>query len=244
MDHLIPVSNNIDRRILLNLPTNHKDREEPTPSPARSFACSLDSTTPPIMFSPEASIQSARSSLRNPRRRQRKDSDGPQQQRSRKRSKLNDDSFKDPAVAHMNGNGAALMNGHAVQSPENSVVLVDMPVREKKTAPKRAPKEDTGSYLVRIHAPMKRPWLLTRDITQTKNANYSVKKLPGFPSALLRPSSTPQSHAAQCAPANRTTQLRYMRPLSHLPALRSPSHTNAPSSGTTAPRTVPPRSSP
>ncbi|RAR11517.1 nuclear pore complex subunit nup133 [Stemphylium lycopersici] len=123
------------------------------------------------MFSPEASIQSARSSLRNPRRRQRKDSDGHQQPRSRKRSKLNDETFKDPTDAHMNGNGSALMNGHAVQSVENSVVLVDMPVREKKSAPKqRAPKEDTGSYL-------------------TKNANYSVKKLPGFPSALLRPST-------------------------------------------------------
>ncbi|KAI1510749.1 Non-repetitive/WGA-negative nucleoporin C-terminal [Pyrenophora tritici-repentis] len=170
MDHWIPVSNNINPRNLLNLPINHQGSEEPTPSPARSFACFLDSTIPPIMFSPEASIQSARSSLRNPRRRQRKDSDGPQQQRSRKRSKLNDDSFKDPAVPHMNGNGSALINGHAVQSPENSVVLVDMPVREKKTAPKRAPKEDTGSYL-------------------TKNANYSVKKLPGFPSALLRPST-------------------------------------------------------
>ncbi|XP_014554147.1 hypothetical protein COCVIDRAFT_105768 [Bipolaris victoriae FI3] len=123
------------------------------------------------MFSPEASIQSARSSLRNPRRRQRKDSDGPQQQRSRKRSKLNDEAFKDPAGAHMNGNGSVQINGHAVQSVENSVVLVDMPVREKKTAPKqRAPKEEAGSYL-------------------TKNANYSVKKLPGFPSALLRPST-------------------------------------------------------
>ena len=104
------------------------------------------------MFSPEASIQSARSSLRNPRRRQRKDSDGPQQQRSRKRSKLNDETFKDPTDAHMNGNGSALMNGHAVQSVENSVVLVDMPVREKKSAPKqRAPKEDTGSYLVSLN---------------------------------------------------------------------------------------------
>lgn len=105
------------------------------------------------MFSPEASIQSARSSLRNPRRRQRKDSDGPQQQRSRKRSKLNDEAFKDPAGAHMNGNGSVQINGHAVQSVENSVVLVDMPVREKKTAPKqRAPKEETGSYLVSLQS--------------------------------------------------------------------------------------------
>ncbi|USP76479.1 hypothetical protein yc1106_03753 [Curvularia clavata] len=100
------------------------------------------------MFSTEASIQSARSSLRNPRRRQRKDSDNPQQQRSRKRSKLSDETFKDPSGAHVNGNGSIQMNGHAVQSVENSVVLVDMPVREKKTTPKqRAPKEETGSYL-------------------------------------------------------------------------------------------------
>ena len=105
------------------------------------------------MFSTEASIQSARSSLRNPRRRQRKDSDNPQQQRSRKRSKLSDETFKDPNGAHINGNGSVQMNGHAVQSVENSVVLVDMPVREKRTAPKqRAPKEETGSYLVRLHS--------------------------------------------------------------------------------------------
>jgi nuclear pore complex protein Nup133 len=107
------------------------------------------------MFSPEATIQSARSSLRNPRRRQRKDSDGLPQQPRRKRNKLNDETFKDPANAHVNGNGngngSALMNGHAVQSVENSVVLVDMPVREKKTAPKRAPKDDHGIYLVGSH---------------------------------------------------------------------------------------------
>ncbi|KAI4714868.1 hypothetical protein J4E89_000551 [Alternaria sp. Ai002NY15] len=121
------------------------------------------------MFSPEASIASARSSLRNPRRRPRPESES---LRSRKRSKLNDATFKDPADAHINGNGSASTNGHAVQSVDHSVVVVDMPlsIREKKTAPKRAPKEDTGTYL-------------------TKNANYSVKKLPGFPSALLRPST-------------------------------------------------------
>ncbi|CAN9201063.1 unnamed protein product [Alternaria alternata] len=122
------------------------------------------------MFSPEASSLASIRSART-RRRQRNDSDGSQQQqRSRKRSKLNNETFKDPAGA--NGNGSALMNGHAVQSVGDSAVLVDMPlvVREKKTAPKRALKEDTGTYL-------------------TKNANYSVKKLPGFPSALLRPST-------------------------------------------------------
>ena len=104
------------------------------------------------MFSPEASSLASIRSART-RRRQRNDSDGSQQQqRSRKRSKLNNETFKDPAGA--NGNGSALMNGHAVQSVGDSAVLVDIPlvVREKKTAPKRALKEDTGTYLVRRYA--------------------------------------------------------------------------------------------
>jgi hypothetical protein len=37
---------------------------------------------------------------------------------------------------------------------------------------------------------------------QTKNVNYSVKKLPGFPSALLRPNSTAQPPMLTCALAN------------------------------------------
>lgn len=100
------------------------------------------------MFSPEASIQSARSSLRNPKRRPRKDSDGLQQQHRRKRSKLNDETLHAPSDVYLNGSASPLMNGHAVQSAENSLVVVDMPVREKKAAPKRALKEDNGLYLV------------------------------------------------------------------------------------------------
>jgi len=101
------------------------------------------------MFSPEASIQSARSSLRhnNPRRRQRT-SDSLQQPR-RKRSKLSNETFADKDEAHVNGNGSALMNGHADHgSAEKSLAVVDMPVREKKAPPKRATKEDTSLYLV------------------------------------------------------------------------------------------------
>ncbi|KAH7094703.1 Non-repetitive/WGA-negative nucleoporin C-terminal-domain-containing protein [Paraphoma chrysanthemicola] len=122
------------------------------------------------MFSPEASIQSARSSLRNTRRRQRT-SEGLSQQPRRKRSKLNDESFVAKDDVHVNGNGSALMNGHAGHSSvENSLVVVDMPVREKKAPQKRAPKEDNSLYL-------------------TRNANFNLKKLPGFPTALLRPST-------------------------------------------------------
>jgi nuclear pore complex protein Nup133 len=41
------------------------------------------------------------------------------------------------------------MNGHAgLSSVESSLVVVDMPVREKKAAPKRASKEDNSLYLV------------------------------------------------------------------------------------------------
>ena len=53
----------------------------------------------------------------------------------------------------MNGkeNGAVIMNGHAgYSSIENSLVVVDMPVREKKAPPKRTLKEDSTQYLVSI----------------------------------------------------------------------------------------------
>lgn len=107
------------------------------------------------MFSPEASIVGARSSLRNPRRRPR-NSDGAQQhqQPRRKRSKLGDETFVPVEDAHTNGNGSALMNGHAGNgSADSSLVMVEMPVREKKPPAKRAPKDETSQYLVSMSAP-------------------------------------------------------------------------------------------
>ena len=103
------------------------------------------------MFSPEASAHSARSSLRNPRRRQRKDSDGLQQQPRRKRSKLSKDSLHATNDAHLNGNGNGFVavNGHADHGVDGSLVVVDMPVREKQEPPKRVLKDDTSLYLVR-----------------------------------------------------------------------------------------------
>lgn len=98
------------------------------------------------MFSPEASVQGSRSSsLRNPRRRQRKDSDGPQQPR-RKRNKLTEETFLANGDAHVNGNGTATPNGHvhADEEPE-----LELPVREmKQLTVKRAVKEDASQYLV------------------------------------------------------------------------------------------------
>ena len=102
------------------------------------------------MFSPEASLQSARSSLRGNRRRQR-DSNGHDQPR-RKRSKLGEDGTSQiTAGSDSKTNGSAHVNGHAAgpESADSSLVLVDMPVREKKSAPKRVVKEDSTQYLVR-----------------------------------------------------------------------------------------------
>jgi nuclear pore complex protein Nup133 len=102
------------------------------------------------MFSPEASLQSARSSLRGNRRRQR-DSNGLDQPR-RKRSKLGEDGASQiTAGSDSKTNGSAHVNGYAAgpESADSSLVLVDMPVREKKSAPKRVVKEDSTQYLVR-----------------------------------------------------------------------------------------------
>ncbi|KAF2794749.1 hypothetical protein K505DRAFT_374439 [Melanomma pulvis-pyrius CBS 109.77] len=122
------------------------------------------------MFSPEASAQNARSSLRNnPRRRQRKDSDGLQQQPRRKRSKLSGDTFYSPADAHTNGNangnGAVTMNGHVSHVGFDD--SLDIPVREKTGHPKRGLQDNTPLYL-------------------TRNETFDVKRLPNFPTGLSR----------------------------------------------------------
>jgi nuclear pore complex protein Nup133 len=108
------------------------------------------------MFSPDSTLLSARGSQRNPRRRQRKDSDGLQQQPRRKRSKLGEDTFvsHSPKDGRVNGNGSVTMNGHVGHGDaDSSLVLVDMPVREKKGSAKRALKDDTTHYLVSSFRP-------------------------------------------------------------------------------------------
>lgn len=106
------------------------------------------------MFSSEAFVQSARSSLRNsnPRRRQRTSNGLQQQQPRRKRSKLSNETFAGNGEAHVNGNGTALTNGHAGHvgvGKSSALAVMDMPVREKKAPPKRASREDNTLYLVR-----------------------------------------------------------------------------------------------
>jgi nuclear pore complex protein Nup133 len=102
------------------------------------------------MFSTETSVQSARGSLRNTRRRQRDNSDSLQQRSQRKRSKISTDTYHSTTDAHVNGDARALMNGSVgYGDADGSLVLVDMPVREKKDPAKRALKDDTALYLVR-----------------------------------------------------------------------------------------------
>ncbi|KAF2490724.1 hypothetical protein BU16DRAFT_543033 [Lophium mytilinum] len=126
------------------------------------------------MFSPDSTINSLHGSVsRNPRRRQRKDSDSVRLQPHRKRNKLSEESFVSPSAVKVNGNGSAVMNGHASHADgETTFVSMDMPVREKKLTGKRAHKDD-GSILL------------------SKSANHSVKKLPGFPTRLSQNPAVP-----------------------------------------------------
>lgn len=144
------------------------------------------------MFSPEASVQSVRNAHRNPRRRPRNSTEPQPQQPRRKRNKLGDETFvsvEDESFDE-NGNGSLRLNGHAgYGSADSSLVLLDMPVREKKGAVKRMFKEDIALYLVgpasrRVYGT---PLTLS---SQNKCENYSVKRLPSFPSAIAGGSGT------------------------------------------------------
>lgn len=105
-------------------------------------------------------------SVRNPRRRQRNDSESARNQPRRKRSKLTDETFTaHDGEVEVNGDGeTAHMNGHTTQ-PRLSHDLV---VRSgKKVTLKRQPRGDGAQVL-------------------TANANYTVKSLPSTPRELRR----------------------------------------------------------
>jgi nuclear pore complex protein Nup133 len=104
------------------------------------------------MFSPDSTLNSLHGSVsRNPRRRQRKDSDSVRQQPHRKRSKLSGQTFVSPSAAKVNGNGS-LMNGYASHGDgETTFVSMDMPVREKKAPGTRAHRDDGSTFLVSIY---------------------------------------------------------------------------------------------
>ncbi|KAL0263244.1 hypothetical protein SLS55_002223 [Diplodia seriata] len=122
------------------------------------------------MFSPDASFHGVHGTVsRNPRRRQRHDSDSAKHQPDRKRSKISEPTLIDPENPAVNGNGSSPLNGHPVNGDEKrrSALRHEMPVREKKHSgtPARSVKGD-GS------------------ITLTKSPNYSFRQLPSLPEAL------------------------------------------------------------
>ena len=176
------------------------------------------------MFSPEASLQSARSSLRGTRRRQR-DSNGHDQPR-RKRSKIAEDgASQTTAGADLKANGTAAMNGHADHSAENSLVLVDMPVREKKAPPKRALKEDSAQYLVSVEPMLGGSQLIKIAMRRPKTEITASGSCPA--SLLLLP----------------TRRLLSQLPQSRRQDLRSRSRPIGPSCGITAAQRAPRKSS-
>ena len=153
------------------------------------------------MFSPDATLHSIHgTSSRNPRRRQRKDSESIRQQPKRKRSKISEDIFIPPPGAKVNGNGSALMNGHAGRGEgEGSSYTLDMPVREKKPSVKRSHKDDgsldlvctrytTDGYMTDMLLVLDKKRELHRQ--ETTRISNSFKQEPSgyvFASALLQP---------------------------------------------------------
>lgn len=106
------------------------------------------------MFSPDASFHGVHGPVsRNPRRRQRHDSDSAKNQPDRKRSKISETTLLDPESPAVNGNGSSTSNGHPVSGDEKrrSALRHEIPVREKKQsgAPARSVKGDGSLTLVR-----------------------------------------------------------------------------------------------
>lgn len=103
------------------------------------------------MFSPDATLQTLPGSVRNPRRRQRKDSDSFRQAPQRKRSKLSEESFLPPTNGKVKGNGSVGANGSTAHiNGVNASHSLEIPVREKKGSgvTKRAAKGDGSIVLV------------------------------------------------------------------------------------------------
>ena len=99
-----------------------------------------------------------RQSARNPRRRQRHDSDSLQHQPRRKRSKIATDTYEAPDATdkrpngntHNDTNGTILPNGHTDARGRSTTPIdsLDIPLRAKKSTQKRAIKGDGSTVLV------------------------------------------------------------------------------------------------
>ncbi|KAF4551734.1 Nucleoporin-like protein 1 [Elsinoe fawcettii] len=118
-----------------------------------------------------ADTQSARRvSTRNPRRRQRLDSDSVGHQPRRKRSKVTSETFDTPTLTNGSLSGDTLTNGDIETRSRKSATpadSLDIPLRSKKSTQKRAPRNDAG-------------------LVMTQNAHYSLRQLSSTPEAVRR----------------------------------------------------------
>ncbi|KAK8168148.1 Non-repetitive/WGA-negative nucleoporin C-terminal-domain-containing protein [Phyllosticta citrichinensis] len=136
------------------------------------------------MFSPEASFHGVHGSARNPRRRQRHDSDSAKNQPERKRSKISPTTFQDPSSTTKINRESVALNGHAVNGDEKrrSALRHEIPLREKKPSAPLARKIDGASIL-------------------TKSPNYTFKQLPSLPERLrLNPREAHRTFALTSSP--------------------------------------------
>lgn len=131
-----------------------------------------------------------RMSTRNPRRRQRQESDSLQNQPRRKRSRITKDTYEAPEVGSVQ-NDAADLNGHAHGRRKSSTPLeaLDMPLRGKKNAQKRVVKGDGSTVLVWTKQPRGRLLNRTNQFKQTQNAHYSLRHLPSTPDIIRNSAS-------------------------------------------------------
>ncbi|KAF2155643.1 hypothetical protein K461DRAFT_274660 [Myriangium duriaei CBS 260.36] len=116
---------------------------------------------------------SRRVSARNPRRRQRLDTDSVGHQPRRKRSKVTSETFDGPTFTNGDTEQEHLANGYVEVRSRKSVTpneSLDIPVRSKKNVHKRATRGDGGAIM-------------------TQNAHYALRQLPSTPDVLRKSTS-------------------------------------------------------
>ncbi|PNS14085.1 hypothetical protein CAC42_6598 [Sphaceloma murrayae] len=114
-----------------------------------------------------------RVSTRNPRRRQRLDSDSLGHQPRRKRSKVTSETFDGPSIGNETLTNGGLLNGHTETRSRRSATpadSLDIPLRSKKSTQKRAPRNDAG-------------------LVMTHTSHYALRQLSSTPDAIRRSAS-------------------------------------------------------
>ena len=142
------------------------------------------------------SLQSAtregarRSIARNPRRRQRPETDSVGHQPRRKRSKVTSETFDRPTSTNGDDSGEPVSNGHMESRHRTSATpneSLDIPVRVKKISNRRAPKTEGGAVMV-SETPIEID-LISLKALQTQNDHYTLRHLPSTPDIIRKSAS-------------------------------------------------------